>query len=58
MKEKEYTLQLTTSDTPSVFTALSCYTKGGLVCFAMVEDGKKVVKKYPLCNVHSIKHEY
>lgn len=57
--EKEYKLQLKTADCPLVIKAYSSYTKDGLICFSFFDkEGKKMVKKFPLCNVHSLEHEY
>jgi len=43
---------------PIKYDALSAYTKGQLYCVLIEKEGKKVVHKYPLCQIFRVTEEY
>lgn len=56
---KVYKIQLKDTDSSFEIAGFALYTKGGFACLAYKdEQGGKRVKRWPLCNIHSIDCEY
>ena len=55
----KYTIQLKSTDCSFDKEGLALYVKGELACLSYLSaNNEKRVQKWPLVNVHSIKHEF